>query len=76
MFAHENHRWIVIGGIFMEKKLPTDAHVLVSFLNTKLRDEYDSLDALCDDYDVKDDELILKALSIDYTYDPELNQFK
>lgn len=41
MFAHENHCWIVIGGIFMEKKLPTDAHVLVSFLNTKLRDEYD-----------------------------------
>ena len=48
----------------MEKKLPTDAHVLVSFLNTKLRDEYDSLDALCDDYDVKDDELLAKNLDL------------
>lgn len=60
----------------MDKQLPNDAHMLISFLNTKLRDEYDSLDALCDDYNVKHDEIILKALSVDYSYDANLNQFK
>ena len=60
----------------MDKKLPSDAHILVSFLNTQLRDHYQSLDALCEDYHVNRDELILKALSVDYTYNTQVNQFK
>ena len=57
-------------------RLPHDPNILVSFLNTKLRDEYDSLEALCEDYNVRDDELILKAMSVDYRYDAAENQFK
>ena len=32
-------------------KLPEDPVMLLSFVNTKLRDQYASLDALCDDLD-------------------------
>lgn len=49
--------------------LPNDPHLLVSVVNTKLRDFYDSLDALCDDMGVDQDQLVLKLLGADYTYD-------
>ncbi len=29
--------------------LPKDPNILLSYINTKLRDDYTSLDALCDD---------------------------
>ena len=49
--------------------------ILLSVINTKLRDNYDSLSALCEDlgYDlsvIKD-----KLASIGYQYDPNINQF-
>lgn len=56
--------------------LPNDPHLLVSVVNTKLRDFYDSLDALCDDMGVDQDQLVLKLLGADYTYDARLNQFR
>ena len=31
--------------------LPKDPHILLSYVNTKLRDQYPSLPALCDDLD-------------------------
>ena len=31
--------------------LPQDPNILLSYINTKLRDQYPSLDALCDDLD-------------------------
>lgn len=57
-------------------KLPNDPNLLVSVVNTKLRDFYDSLDALCDDMGVDQNQLVLKLLSADYSYDARLNQFK
>lgn len=57
-------------------KLPSDAVMLLSFVNTKLRDEYDDLDALCDDLDVPREELEEKLSPIGYTYDPARNQFR
>ncbi len=56
--------------------LPKDPHMLLSFVNTKLRDQFSSLDAFCDDYCLDKEDLVLKILSIDYAYDPEVNQFK
>lgn len=56
--------------------LPNDPLMLMSFLNQKLRDHYDSLDALCDDYDVSKEEIIEKLAAINYTYMEEINQFK
>ena len=55
--------------------LPNQPMILLSFINTKLRDDYDSLDALCDDFRVARDEIEEKLASIDYHYDKEKNQF-
>lgn len=59
----------------MLEKLPSDPVLLLSVVNTKLRDYYDSLEALCEDLQ-EDKESILHTLDmIDYYYDEEKNQF-
>lgn len=55
--------------------LPKDPVMLLSFINLKLRDYYSDLEALCDDLDVVQSELIEKLSGIDYHYDREKNQF-
>lgn len=56
--------------------LPNDPMLLLSVVNTKLRDYYPSLDALCDDMDVSREVLEEKLGMIDYIYDAERNQFE
>lgn len=56
--------------------LPKDPILLLSVVNTKLRDYYPSLDALCDDMDVSREVLEEKLGMIDYRYDTEKNQFE
>lgn len=56
--------------------LPKDPILLLSVVNTKLRDYYTSLDALCDDMDVSREVLEEKLGMIDYRYDAEKNQFE
>ena len=56
--------------------LPKDPILLLSVVNTKLRDYYPSLDALCDDMDVSREVLEEKHGMIDYRYDAEKNQFE
>lgn len=56
--------------------LPKDPILLLSVVNTKLRDYYLSLDALCDDMDVSREVLEEKLGMIDYRYDAEKNQFE
>lgn len=56
--------------------LPKDPAMLLSFINMKLTDQYDSLESLCDDLDVSQDEVIQTLQKIDYIYDEQLNQFK
>ena len=58
-----------------ELNLPTDPMILLSFINTKLRDFYPSLDALCEAADISREEIIKKLSVIDYTYNAELNKF-
>ena len=55
--------------------LPNDPAILVSVLNTKLRDFYPSLDALCDDLEADKDVLTAKCAMIGYEYNHEKNQF-
>lgn len=55
--------------------IPSDPAMRLSFINLKLRDFYDSLDALCDDLDADKEELISSLAAIDYHYDAEANQF-
>ena len=55
--------------------LPTNPYVLLSTINTYLRDKYASLDELVNDLD-EDLEMITNTLSsIGYYYDKEKNQF-
>ena len=56
--------------------LPKDPVMLMSFLNTKLRDRYDSLEALCDDLELNRDELTGRLHEAGIDYDPERNQFR
>lgn len=49
--------------------------MLLSFVNTKLRDNYKSLDMLCDDLHIDGDELQRHLAVIDYHYDAALNKF-
>ena len=51
------------------------AAMLLSAVNMKLRDFYDSLDALCDDLDVARESIEASLAGIGYTYDAEKNQF-
>ena len=56
--------------------LPKDPFILLSYVNTQLRDRYDSLDALCDDLDVDRTELTAKLSAIGYEYNPDQNRFR
>ena len=49
--------------------------ILLSVMNTKLRDFYKSLDSLCDDLNIDKQDLINKLNNINYYYDEKLNQF-
>ena len=55
--------------------LPNQPMILLSFVNTKLRDDFSSLDAFCDDFQVARDEIEEKLATIDSEYDEELNKF-
>ena len=56
--------------------LPSDPFMLMSVLNTKLRDEYDSLDLLCEDLELDRTELIDTLRAAGFQYVPEQNQFR
>lgn len=55
--------------------LPKDPMLLISVVNTKLRDQYTSLDALCEDMQADREKMETKLQNIDYTYDENTNQF-
>ena len=59
----------------MSAGLPRDPVMLLSVVNTKLRDYYSTLDVLCEDMQVDKQELIGKLEMIDYTYDAGSNHF-
>lgn len=56
--------------------MPNDPVMLLSFINMKLRDQYDTLESLCDDFNVSQDEIVQKLKTINYEYDSSSNQFK
>lgn len=55
--------------------LPGDPMILLSVVNTKLRDFYPSLEALCEDMQADQSEITEKLKRIDYEYDAVRNQF-
>lgn len=55
--------------------LPNDPVMLLSVINTKLRDAYASLDALCEDMGVARGQIESALGDIGYTYDEQRNRF-
>ena len=59
----------------MANGLPKDPMLLLSVVNTKLRDYYHNLEAVCDDTNVEKEEIVNTLKTIDYEYDENRNQF-
>ena len=57
-------------------KIPNDPHLLYSFVNTMLRDSYDSLDEFCAAYDADRDSIEAKLQTAGFEYDEQSNQFR
>lgn len=56
--------------------IPQDPVMLLSYINTQLRDNYRDLDDFCDRLDVSKAEIQEKLGKIGYSYKEELHQFK
>ena len=65
--------FVVHGGIFMT--CPSDPVMLLSYINTQLRDHYESLAALCEDLDLSEAALKETLAAIGYEYNREQNRF-
>lgn len=55
--------------------IPNDPIILLSYINTELRDHYPSLDELCASLSLDKDIITTKLAAIDYFYDEALNKF-
>lgn len=55
--------------------IPQDPAILLSFVNTKLRDYYKSLDEMCSDMELDRTGIESKLSKIGYEYKEEHNQF-
>ena len=55
--------------------LPQDPYILLSYVNTKLRDEYSSLSELCAALDADETEICNTLAALGYHYDPGQNRF-
>ena len=56
--------------------LPKEPNMLLSMINMKLRDRYESLDELCEDLDESESEISDILDKAGYRYDEATNQFK
>ncbi len=56
-------------------ELPDNPMMLLSVVNTKLRDEYSSLDDLCEDLHIDRKELEQKLATMGYKYNSGTNRF-
>ena len=55
--------------------IPTDPAILLSYINTQLRDNYPSLEELAKSLAVDEEEIKTKLSTIGYEYNSELNKF-
>lgn len=61
--------------ILYDTQRSKDPMILFSFINMKLRDEYSSLSALCEDMEIEEEELTAKLKSVGFEYSEENNKF-
>lgn len=57
------------------ERVPRDPMILYSFINTKLRDYYSSLDILCDEMELERTDIELILSTVGFEYNQELNKF-
>lgn len=62
-----------LGGKSMS--IPKDPAILLSFINTKLRDEYPSFEELCKSLCIGQNDIVNKLSALGYTYDQSKNRF-
>jgi hypothetical protein len=55
--------------------IPNDPVILLSYINTKLRDEYPSLDDLCKSLGLSPGDIEAKLAKIGYSYNKDRNCF-
>lgn len=55
--------------------LPKDPVILLSFVNTKLRDEFESLDEFCAVMDADREDVTSRLAAIGYEYREDQNRF-
>ncbi len=55
--------------------VPNDPFMLLSYINTQLRDFCSSLQDVCRTLELDQDQLVSKLADIGYLYDPARNQF-
>lgn len=57
------------------EELPKDPFILFSYINMKLRDEYGSLNELCQKEDLDKDEVERRLKAAGFEYNEEQNKF-
>ena len=56
-------------------QLPQDPFMLLSFINMKLRDKYNSLEELCEDINITREDIVSKLAAAGFEYSPTQNKF-
>ena len=56
--------------------IPKDPMILLSYINTQLRDNYSSLEELCQAMDLDEDQIKKTLSDIGFEYEPEQNCFR
>lgn len=56
--------------------LPKDPFILLSYVNTRLRDRFDCLEDLCEDEDIDRAQLEQRLGELGYVYSREHNRFQ
>lgn len=58
------------------QSIPKDPMILLSYINTQLRDNYSSLEELCSAMDLEADGLLKTLGGAGFCYEPGRNQFR
>ncbi len=59
----------------MMKVMPNDPVMLLSFINTRLRDEFEDLEDLCAYYEISKNDIDTKLNELGYVYNSENKQY-
>lgn len=75
MFEHHKLKCTKHAETELFMQIPNDPVLLLSYINTQLRDFYPSFQELCSSLSLDSNEIIQKLAGIQYFYDASLNKF-